>query len=120
VVIERNALTVELTRQVLVAAGFRVAVASDGESGLEKIRILRPDVVVSEVLLRKMDGLQLCREIRGDPKLTGTRVMITTWCALAETDAVKAGADAFLTKPIDPDALGGFAQALLDEPTARV
>jgi sigma-B regulation protein RsbU (phosphoserine phosphatase) len=115
-VVERDGLTVELTRQYLEAAGFRVVTARDGEDGLAKARALRPDLVVCEVFLRKLDGLQLCREIRGDPTLAGTRVMITTWCSLAESDAVKAGADAFLSKPLESDAVIEFARALMEEP----
>lgn len=114
-VVERDTLTMELTRQLLDGAGFRVATARDGETGLGIIRAAKPDIVVCEVFLRRMDGLQLCREIRADATLNSTRVMITTWCSLAESDAVKAGADAFLTKPLDPQDIVRLAVALVED-----
>lgn len=74
--------------------------AADGVTALARTRELRPAIVISEILVPKMDGLTLCRTLKADPSTQGTIVLLFSHLS-AEERAIEAGADAFLTKPIE-------------------
>lgn len=80
---------------------YQVDVALDGEEGLQKIREEKPDLVLLDLMLPKMDGLSVCAAVRKDPSCRQTKIMLLT----ARTDeqskmtALEHGADDFLTKP---------------------
>ena len=65
----------ELLRLYLTKEGYQVTTANDGEEGLEKFNQLKPDMVLLDVMMPKMDGLEVCRRIR---KLGNTPVMMLT------------------------------------------
>jgi CheY-like chemotaxis protein len=97
--VERDPNIRDLEAYFLNEAGFAVEFAADGQSALERARHLRPDIVISEVLVPKLDGLALCRTIKQDPDLRDTVVLIFSILAV-ESRAREAGADAFLIKPL--------------------
>ena len=90
----------ELLRLYLTKEGYQVTVANDGEEGLEKFNQVKPDMVLLDVMMPKMDGLEVCRRIR---KAGNTPVMMLT--AKGETfDKVlglELGADDYMVKPFD-------------------
>ena len=90
----------ELLRLYLTKEGYQVTTANDGEEGLEKFNQLKPDMVLLDVMMPRMDGLEVCRRIR---KLGNTPVMMLT--AKGETfDKVlglELGADDYMVKPFD-------------------
>ncbi len=92
---------------MLEMEGFTVAVADDGESGLEMVRRLRPPVVLLDAMMPVLDGFEVCRRIKGDTDLAGTAVvMVTALGQRSDRDrAAAAGADHFVTKPFDEDDL---------------
>jgi DNA-binding response OmpR family regulator len=98
-VVERDPNVRELETYFLNDAGFTVDFASDGVEALERARALRPDIIISEVLVPKLDGLSLCRAVKTDPELRGTVVLIFSILAV-RVRAEEAGADAFLMKPL--------------------
>jgi len=81
--------------------GFEVLVAHDGEEGLARIRTDRPDLVVLDVMMPKLDGFEVCRAVRADPDLAGVRIlMLTAKGRAAEIEkGLKLGADAYIPKP---------------------
>lgn len=81
--------------------GFEVLVAHDGEEGLARIRTDRPDLVVLDVMMPKLDGFEVCRAVRADPDLAGGRIlMLTAKGRAAEIEkGLKLGADAYIPKP---------------------
>ena len=91
----------ELLRLYLTKEGYQVTTANDGEEGLEKFNQLKPDMVLLDVMMPRMDGLEVCRRIR---KLGNTPVMMLT--AKGETfDKVlglELGADDYMVKPFEP------------------
>lgn len=98
-VVERDPHVRELEAFFLDEAGFGVEFTEDGQAALERVRELRPAIVITEVLVPKLDGLALCRELKKDPGTQGVMVLIFSILA-AGTRAKEAGADAFLMKPL--------------------
>jgi DNA-binding NarL/FixJ family response regulator len=99
--------------QALIREGFRslldsepdlsvIGIAEDGAKGLALARSLRPDVVVMDIRMPEMDGLEATRQIRADPELSGTQVLILTTYELDEYlfEALRAGASGFLLKDV--------------------
>lgn len=101
-----------LERYFLESAGFDVELASDGEAGLERARLRRPVILVTELLLPKKDGLSICRALKSDPATRGISILVFSVLA-AEDRARQAGADAFLRKPLDDAQLIDTVNALL-------
>jgi DNA-binding response OmpR family regulator len=98
-VVERDPAVRELESYFLNEAGFAVEFAADGVAALETARKIRPDIVITEVLVPKMDGLALCRAIKKDPNMATTVVLVFSILAV-QSRATDAGADAFLMKPL--------------------
>jgi len=98
-VVERDPDVRDLESYFLNEAGFDVDFAADGAEALEQARALRPDIVITEVLVPKLDGLALCRAIKTDPLLHSTVVLVFSILAV-HLRASEAGADAFLMKPL--------------------
>ena len=99
--------TVALMREMLEYAGFRVEHAYDGLDALVRARELRPVLVLSDVMMPGLDGRDLCRELRADPGLGATVVVLHS--SMDERDVAwrAAGADAFLQKPFRISELPG-------------
>jgi two-component system phosphate regulon response regulator PhoB len=95
--------------------GFEVATASDGQEALRKCRTIVPDLVILDLMLPVMDGLQVCRQIRGDARLKDVRILMLT-AKGDETDEVigfHMGADDYVAKPFRTRSLIERAKALL-------
>jgi DNA-binding response OmpR family regulator len=81
--------------------GFEVAVAGDGEAALRAMAERRPDVVILDVMMPRLNGFEVCRRIRAEPALAGVRVLMLS-AKGRETEVKKGlelGADAYVTKP---------------------
>ncbi len=102
-VVDDDRIIVEILKQSLSLGGYEVASAADGEEGLVLTRELRPDLVLLDVMMPKMDGYTVCRRLKEDPTTRMTPVIILT--ALTDRDdklkALEVGADEFIRKPPD-------------------
>jgi DNA-binding response OmpR family regulator len=98
-VVERDPHIRELESYFLNEAGFAVEFAADGAAALEHARALRPEIIITEVLVPKMDGLALCRTVKRDPELRHIVVLVFSILAV-QSRAHEAGADSFLMKPL--------------------
>jgi diguanylate cyclase (GGDEF)-like protein len=88
----------------LRSAGYDVSVASDGEQALEKAASLRPDLVLLDVMMPRIDGFEVAQRLRRNPQTASTSIIMLTAKALS-TDKVlglTAGADDYIIKPFDP------------------
>jgi DNA-binding response OmpR family regulator len=96
--------------------GYTVRVARDGEAGLAAIRNLRPDLVVLDVMMPKLDGFAVLEAVRGDPELAATRIlMLTAKGREAEKQkGLTLGADAYLPKPFSTHELLAKVRELLN------
>ena len=106
----------ELVALWLAGAGFAVRAEPDGERGLAAVRAQPPDVVVLDWMMPGIDGLEVCRHLRGDPRTASLRVLVLTARAgIAEGERVlAAGADAYLIKPLTRARLLDEVRALVD------
>jgi len=106
-IIDDNASSVSMLVARLESAGYDTTHAPDGETGLAKMRGERPDIVLLDVRMPGMDGFQVCREAKADPKLKDIPLIFVT-TASQESDIKKgmeAGCDGYITKPYEGKAL---------------
>ena len=111
-VVERDPHVRELEAHFLHQAGYAVEFAVDGHEALTHARELVPDVVITEVLVPRLDGLALCRSLKADPATRSIAVVVFSILASSER-ATEAGADAFLRKPLAEHLLLGTVTELL-------
>jgi len=89
---------------VLQKEGFSVDVANNGDEAVQKIREERPKVVFLDIVMPKMTGLDICKEIKADPALKDTYIIILTAKGgdMDRQECMSAGADEYMTKPFSP------------------
>ncbi|MDA0191592.1 MAG: response regulator [Proteobacteria bacterium] len=100
---------------LLSREGFQTVVAQDGEEALARARAERPDLVLLDVMMPKMNGFDVCQALRADPDLAGLRILMLT-AKGRETEVSKGlglGADAYMTKPFSTRELVEKVRALL-------
>lgn len=96
-----------------------VEFVGDGEAALEAARQNQPDVIVTEILIPKVDGLSLCRKLREDPLTRSIPVIIFSILA-AEARAGEAGAKAFVRKPLVESVFVGAIRDVMGAPSGAV
>lgn len=108
----------KILRKQMEVAGFDVSVAVDGEEGLAKIRDGRPELVILDVMLPKMNGHQVCSTVKQDPELKVIPILMLTAKAQRQDqeEAKTCGAEAYLTKPFQLDELLEKVRGLLGSP----
>ena len=105
----------ELVRYNLSKEGYRVAQALSGEEGLKAARSSSPDLIVLDLMLPGLDGLEICRMLKADPKTSHTPIVMLT-AKGEESDVVtglELGADDYITKPFSPKVLIARLRAVL-------
>jgi len=98
-IVERDRTVRELQLLFLNRAGFAVEFADDGQCALDRVRREAPAVLITEILIPKIDGLTLCRLVRNDAAIRDVPVIVFSILAAAAR-ASDAGATAFLRKPL--------------------
>jgi DNA-binding response OmpR family regulator len=98
-------------------AGHELVTATDGATALTEARRTAPDLVVLDVAMPGMSGLDVCRELRADPVTAGVPViLLTAWAEAADVEAgYDVGADAYILKPFSPRELQIRVNALLSQ-----
>jgi phosphate regulon transcriptional regulator PhoB len=106
---------IELVRYNLEKEGYDVIAAADGQSGLDVVKRHRPDLVVLDLMMPGLDGLQVCQQLRADPRAGRIPVIMLTAKA-TEADRVvglELGADDYITKPFSPREVVARVKAVL-------
>ena len=114
-IIEDDRDIVELVRYNLANEGFQVNAALDGSSGLSSLKKTPPDLLLLDLMLPKISGLEICREVRKDESLNRLPILMLT-ARGDEADRVvglEMGADDYVTKPFSPRELIARVKALL-------
>jgi CheY-like chemotaxis protein len=93
--------------------GYRFAEASDGMTALELVREVEPDVVVLDLMLPRLGGLEVLARLRADKHLRHIPVLVITAWNETREDVLAAGAADFASKPFDPDVLKTSIEKLL-------
>ncbi len=112
----------ELVRYNLTREGYRVACVSTGEDAIEQARRDLPDLIVLDLLLPNVDGLEVCRRLKGDSKTKHLPILMLT-AKTEEADVVtglELGADDYMTKPFSPRVLLARVKAVLRRKSANV
>jgi two-component system cell cycle response regulator DivK len=115
--VEDNEYNRKIVRQLLSRTGYRLVEASDGEGALDLVRENRPDLVLMDVQLPRMSGLDATRALRADPATADLPIIVVTSFALSGDDqrAMAAGASAYLAKPYSPRDLLALIRKFLPE-----
>lgn len=103
-IVEDHKDTRELLKYNLAAAGYKVEAVDTGTEGLERARVTRPDLVLLDLMLPGLDGLEVCRKIKQDPSLSGTPVIMLTAKGeeIGRIVGLELGADDYVVKPFSP------------------
>jgi two-component system alkaline phosphatase synthesis response regulator PhoP len=120
-VVEDEEEILELVRYNLSKQGYRVTCAASGEDGLRKARLDVPDLVVLDLMLPGVDGMEVCRRLKGDAATQTVPIVMLT-AKGEETDVVaglEVGADDYVTKPFSPKVLGARVRAVLRRKAAE-
>jgi len=115
--VEDNEFNLKIVRQLLSRTSYRLIEAMDGESGVATAQRELPDLILIDVQLPKLSGLEATRQLRADAKTTAIPIVVITSFALSG-DAEKAkaaGASAYLAKPYSPRELLQMIRNLVPE-----
>lgn len=100
-VADPDAAVRELVSHFVREAGYEVICTTEGYEALDTARKLLPVAVLADVLLPKLDGLALCRLLKGDPQTQHIVTVVVFSVLAAEERSKRAGADAFIKKPLE-------------------
>ena len=114
-IVDDNPANVEIFEMRLAANNYEIITASDGEEGLAMAKERLPDLILLDIMMPKMDGIEVCRHLRADSSLPFMPIIMVT----AKTDSkdvvagLEAGADEYLTKPVNHAALVARVKSML-------
>jgi twitching motility two-component system response regulator PilH len=114
-VVEDSVTQREMISQLLKNSGLLVTVANDGVEALKGLQNTSPDIVVLDIVMPRMNGYEVCRRIKSDPK---TKHIPVVMCSSKGEEfdrywGLKQGADAYIAKPFQPTELVGTVKQLL-------
>jgi two-component system, cell cycle response regulator DivK len=115
--IEDNEFNRKIVRQLLAKTSYRLAEAFDGEAGVASALDTPPDLILMDIQLPKISGLEATRQLRGDARTADIPIIVVTSFALSgdEQKAKAAGATAYLAKPYSPRELLAKIRELVPE-----
>jgi adenylate cyclase len=114
-IVDDNAANVDILRARLAAHGYELVTAADGEEALVAAREHLPDLILLDVMMPKLDGIEVCRRLRADGSMPFIPIILVT----AKSDpkdvvaALEAGGDEYLTKPVDHASLVARVKSML-------
>jgi two-component system response regulator MprA len=116
--VERDPHLRKLVAHFLSTAGHVVETVVDGQEALVSVQRTRPDLVITEILVPKIDGLALCRQLKANPETRHIPVLVLSILA-AGARSKEAGADGFMLKPLAQHRLIAMVQELVTQRSDR-
>src|SRR5436305_6201410 len=118
-IVDDTPINLKLTRILLAHEGYDVRTANGGEEALEILESFHPRLVLADIQMLGMDGFEMTRRIKSDPRHSDILVVALTALAMTgdEQKAMDAGCDGYITKPIDTRALGHRIREFLEPET---
>lgn len=116
-VVEDNPVNMELARDLLTVAGYKVLEATTAEAGLALAKEAKPSLILMDIGLPGMDGLEATRRLKQDPDTAAIPVMCLTSHAMMgdEDRAREAGCDDYMTKPLDTRTFAARVASIIQE-----
>lgn len=117
-VVDDNVVNLKLARVLLSSQGYDVRTATDAEETLAVLRDFTPRLILMDIQLPGMDGLELTRRLKADPALSGVIILALTAYAMKgdEEKVLAAGCDGYVAKPIDTRRFPELVAELLKRP----
>jgi two-component system, cell cycle response regulator DivK len=114
-IVDDNATNLKLARVILSGEGYDVRTANDAEEALRVLEAFSPRLILMDIQLPGIDGLELTRRLKRDPQRSGIVIVALSAYAMKgdEEKALAAGCDGYITKPIEPDTLLDQVRAAL-------
>lgn len=108
-------LLIERLLEDLEDDGVQILVATNGDDGLEKIRIHQPDLVFLDVMMPGISGFEVCRTVKNELAMEDIYIVLLTAKGQKHDEqlGIEAGADTYMTKPFSPDALLDLTEKVL-------
>ena len=104
--------------RVVIGAGYNIVESGDGDEALDLAKVHHPDLVILDLMLPRLSGMDVLRLLRRESSADGTHILVMSAWPDADGAAIAAGADAFLQKPFEPDTLTAIVQEVLGDPEA--
>jgi len=116
-IVDDNAVNLKLMRVLLAGEGYTVRTAKDAEEALAVLEEFRPRLILMDLQMPGMDGLELTRRLKNDPALSDSVIVALTAYAMKgdEGKALEAGCDGYITKPVDTRTLAATIAAHLEK-----
>lgn len=116
-IVDDNATNLKLVKVLLVKEGYQVQTAADAEEALKLLENSKPRLILMDIQLPGMDGLELTRRLKTDPGTRDIKILALTAFAMKGDDekAKAAGCDGYIAKPIDTQAFPGLIAGYLQK-----
>ena len=114
-IVDDNPENLDILQARLASHGYEILTARDGEEALATAREKRPDLILLDIMMPKLDGIEVCRRLKADPALPFTPIIMVTARADSQdiVRGLEAGSDEYLTKPVDQAALVARIKSML-------
>lgn len=121
-IIDDNPANLKLARVLLSGEGYEVRTAVDAEAALRVLKSFLPQLILMDVQLPDMDGLELTRYLKSEPATAGIKILaLTAYAMKSDRDrAIAAGCDGYIAKPIDIESLPRTIAAAFEQPEHQV
>jgi len=116
-IVDDDEMVIEVQKALLEAAGYRVEYGTSSTEALERLSSVRPDCVITDIMMPGIDGLALLSRLRHDQTLADTRIIMVSAKSYEfdRKQSLKLGADGFITKPIIPETYVAQIREVLDD-----
>ena len=114
-IVDDSPINLKLVKILLLKEGYQVQTSPDAEEGLKSIQVSKPHLILMDIQLPGMDGLEMTRRLKASPETADIKVVALTAYAMKgdEEKARAAGCDGYITKPIDTQAFPGLIKEQL-------